>query len=214
MAKRSAEQQKVRTEMSALIAKARAGELKWLDVAIREAGYGDPPGDEVILTSRQIEKGLNLSRRTLQEYLTEGMPLRTKANGNRPATFEVYEVLRWLQSFWRRIASGGMEESEAIQFERRKREADLKRAESDARIKSQEAGMREARLVDRDKVEADVNEILRLLQTRLENAPAVIAAEGVGRKVDELAEIARRNIREPFNVAVDELRRALPPRKE
>ena len=215
MAKKSATPPKEhREQMQSLVEKARAGELKWLDKVIRDAGYGDPPGAMVIITSRQLEKGLGIARRTLQQYITEGMPLISKANGNRPATFDAYAVLRWLREFWQRVAQGGMEETEAIEYSRRKRKAELIKAEADAELKQKESDIKFGRLVNRDKVVADVNEILRLLQAKLGNCPAEIAAAAVGKPLDDIAGIVREHIRNSFNAGIAELRRALPEKKE
>lgn len=215
MAKRKSkatENKEARERIRELIRQARSGEKSaaWLDKVIRQEGYGDPPGDEVIVSTRALEKGLNLSRRQIQEYFSEGMPRRSAPHGNKAATVEVWECMRWMREFWKRVHTGGLEESDAIRMARESRKAKLLREQSDAQIKQAEAGLKLGRLVDRDKVEVDVNNLLLLLKVRVENMPAEIAAESVGKKMDEIAECARVLLQTAWNSAIEELRKLLP----
>lgn len=195
-----------------LLEQARAGDLRWLDKLVRDTGYGDPPGDEIVVSARNLEDGLNLSRRQIQTYLEEGMPRLSKPRGNKPATYEVWSVWRWMREYWKRVHVGGMDEQDAIRIARQTSEAKLLRERAEAELKAKEAGLRAGRLVERDKMEGDINNVLHVLQARLEGAPADIAAEAVGKPMGEIQESARRRISDIWNNAVEELRGLLPPK--
>jgi len=202
--------QDIQRRVSDLLARARSGELAWMDEAVRAAGYGDPPGERVVITSRQLEHGLELSRRQVQEYITEGMPRLSDAHGNRPATFDLWPAMRWIRDFFKR--AGGLPTDEALRHERLKKEYELRRQRADAELKEQQAWLETGRLVDRDKTETDVRHLLQRLQVSLENLPALISAESVGRSADDIAACARQAISDAWNNALDDLRRALPPK--
>lgn len=197
-----------------LLQRAHAGDLQWLDKAVRAAGYGDPPGDQIVVTSRQVEQGLELSRRQVQQYVTDGMPRTTKAYGNRAATFEVWACWRWMREWWKRLAAGGLPEQEAADYERQKKRAELMKVQAEGEIKRREAALKAGALVDRAKVEADVNMLLRTLQSRMEALPAELASDVVGQKsLDVAAETARERIQDAWNSAIEELRRMLPEKQ-
>ena len=97
--KRQVEREKAK-ELAPLLAQARAGELPWLDKAIREAGYGDPPGAQIVVDSRTMEDGLGISRRRINQYVADGMPRRRGARGSRPAEYDVWACWRWMREQW------------------------------------------------------------------------------------------------------------------
>lgn len=211
--KKTAEAQS-RKQLAELIGQARAGKLEWLDKTIREAGYGDPPGEEIVVSSRQLEAGLELSRRQVQEYVTDGMPRWRAARGNRPALYEVWAVVRWCRDHWRRVFSvGEFNEFEATELARREREAEVMKKEAQAKLEHRKMLIEAARLVDRDRVESEMNHLLLSLQAHLEGLPAQIASEAEGRSIHEIAEAARAHLQDAWNAALGELRRVLPPKR-
>lgn len=193
-----------------LVRKARAGDLKWMDEAIREAGYGDPPGDEIIITSRQLENMLQLSRRQVQEYVTAGMPRVRAALGNRPATYDLWKVVPWLRNLYRK--AGGLDPDEAAAYERKRRDYDLRKQKSEAEIKERQAGLEAGRLVDRDKVEVEFRQILKRFQSCLEGLPARLATIAPPGLADKLVLDSRATLQAEWNATLAELRRILPPK--
>jgi phage terminase Nu1 subunit (DNA packaging protein) len=190
--------------------RARAGQAAHIDRAIRDAGYGDPPGEDIVINSRQLERGLALSRRQIQDYISAGMPRLSAAHGARPATFDLWAAMRWLREHFRR--AGGLDPDEAAANARQRREAELRKIRADAEIKERQAALEAGRVVNRDRVESEFRFLLLEFQACIEGLPGRLSAIAPPGMADRLATEAREILREDWNAVVDRLRRILPPK--
>lgn len=162
-----------RKKFAELVRKARAGDLPWLDEAIRKAGYGDPPGDGIIVTSRQLERGLQLKRQEILKQIKEGMPRLENGSGNRGATFDLWACISWFRRIWQRPAD--QDEDEIRDWEREKRVLELRRRKAETEMKEREALVASRKLVDREKVSAEVGNLMQLIRAGLDEIPADLA---------------------------------------
>ena len=90
-----------REKLAAALKLAREGapELRWLHQAVCKAGYAPAStreGEAALVTAAQLGRGLGKARRTIAEWLKNGLPVAREAHGNQPALYDVFAALAWL----------------------------------------------------------------------------------------------------------------------
>ena len=91
-----------KTKIAAELDKARAGEreYRWLNELVLAAGYAPAAGgadDRLLATAHVLGKRLGVSRRSIQAWARDGMPVFEQSLGNRPAWYDVFDVTAWLK---------------------------------------------------------------------------------------------------------------------
>ena len=91
---------RTRQRLAAQLEAARAGEaeFRWLNALVLAAGYAPAAvgaADAVYVTTRQLAVRLKVSRRTLQAWAKEGMPIAVPGLGSRPNYYDPFEVMEW-----------------------------------------------------------------------------------------------------------------------
>jgi len=87
--------------LAAILKKAGEGapEFHWLHKLVMKAGYAKVTGRDgenlLLVTARVLGRGFGVTERTVRNCIKEGMPVFQESHGNRPALYDVFDVVRW-----------------------------------------------------------------------------------------------------------------------
>lgn len=138
----------------------------WLHKLAVNAGYalthGREAGALLLVTPKALADGFRVTERTVRNWIREGMPVHQYSIGNRPALYDVFDVVRWRE---KRFEATGEEDplmrggsSPALECYRAEKAIEAKRKNLIA----------EGLLVDSAIVSAQLAEIGRAFRTRAE----------------------------------------------
>ena len=86
---------------SEALRRAQSGDVKftWLRKLIIDAGFapihGREAGSLFLVTAKPLADGFRVTERTVRNWIKEGMPVHQYSVGNRPALYDVFDVVRW-----------------------------------------------------------------------------------------------------------------------
>lgn len=81
--------------------RAQSGDLKfaWLFKLAINAGFapvrGREAGSILLVTPKALADGFRVTERTVRNWIKEGMPVHQYSVGNRPALYDVFDIVRW-----------------------------------------------------------------------------------------------------------------------
>lgn len=147
---------------------ARTGDMRliWLHKLVIDSGYATAHGREsgsiILVTAKMLGDGFRVQERTIRNWIREGLPVHQYSVGNRPALYDVFDVVRWREKRFEAtgesdpLMRGGS--SPALE---RYRAAKANQAE-------RENKKAEGQLVEKPEVNALWTEIASALRTQLE----------------------------------------------
>ena len=164
---------------------------------------------EIVVSSVELAAGIGVTRKSIKDFVLEGMPQLVESSGRRPATFDLWAVLRWLRNRWKR--GGAIDETAAMEYERRKRDCDLRMREAEAEIKERQSALESGRLVEREVLQSQFRLILQRFQMQMEGLAAQVSGVVPADIVNEVHSSVTAIVRERFNTALTEAKKILPP---
>jgi phage terminase Nu1 subunit (DNA packaging protein) len=81
--------------------RAQSGDAKftWLRKLVIDAGFapvhGREAGSLLLVTPKSLADGFRVTERTIRSWIKEGLPVHQYSVGNRPALYDVFDVVRW-----------------------------------------------------------------------------------------------------------------------
>lgn len=142
--------------------------LVWLHKCALKVGYaptgGKDPSGIILVPPLALARGFRVTDRTVKTWVREGMPCHQFSEGNKPALFDIFEVIRW-----REQRSGGGTTEDVDPLLRGGTSPALERYRlakaKDAERKNKQA---ENELVELSKITASLAEIGRAFKMRAE----------------------------------------------
>lgn len=116
----TAEQRKVADALTA----AHAGQIPWLEDAIRRAGYHRTDAPTSVVTMQQLSELAGVTKPTLWNWVTHGLPRATSPDG--VATVDLRRAVPWLLNYYQKAVKDARADATAAAGKPRERAAGAK----------------------------------------------------------------------------------------
>lgn len=169
---------------------AQQGDVRfaWLHKLAVNAAYarvrGRDPNELILVPAAALAKGFRISERTVRNWIKEGMPVHQYSVGNRPALYDIFDVVRWREKRFETTSEqnplmrGGA--SPALERYHTAKASQAERENAEA----------EKLLVRSAAIKAQLMEIGRAFRTRAELIERTYGRE-VGNAIREMVDFAR-----------------------